>query len=95
MLVEEAQLAPYTSCGTPAFVRRGFYLDVPFRCASCRQPQVWTAAQQKWWFEVAKGEVESTAKLCRPCRRREQRRRAEAHRVHLEGLLRKQARKAR
>ena len=65
VLVEEAQLAPYNSYGEPPFVRRGFYLDVPFRCASCKLPQVWTAHQQKWWYEVAKGSVESTAKFCR------------------------------
>jgi hypothetical protein len=92
VLVQEAQLAPYNSYGEPRFVRRGFYLDVAFRCASCRSEQVWTAHQQKWWYEVAKGDVNSTAKLCRDCRRREQRRKAEARQVHAEGLARKRAR---
>lgn len=75
--------------GTPEFVARGFYTDRPFECIDCGKAEVWTAAQQKWWYEVAKGEVHSTARRCRGCRRRERERRAEARRVHLEGLARK------
>jgi hypothetical protein len=92
--VNVAALAPYNSYGEPEFVRRGYYEDRQFVCAQCRAPQVWRAWQQKWWYEVAKGHVESTAKLCRTCRRREQARRAEARRVHLEGLQRKRTRSA-
>jgi hypothetical protein len=92
--VNVAALAPYNSYGEPDFVRRGFYQDRPFTCAQCHAPQVWRAWQQKWWYEVAKGYVDSTAKLCRPCRRREQARRAEARRVHLDGIRRKKARDA-
>ncbi len=92
--VNVAALAPYNSYGVPAFVARGYYTDLPFTCAQCRASQIWRAWQQKWWYEVAKGNVESTAKLCRPCRRREQARRAEAKRVHLEGLQRKRVRGA-
>jgi hypothetical protein len=87
--VDEASLAPHNSYGVPDFVRRGYYLDSEFRCAGCGSHQVWTAKQQKWWFEVAKGFAYSAAKLCRPCRRRERARRAEARRVHLEGVARK------
>ena len=85
-------LAPYNSYGTPHFVARGYYEDIPFKCANCGNAQVWRAAQQKWWYEIAKGNVESTAKLCRTCRRREQARRQEARRVQLEGLARKRGR---
>lgn len=92
--VNVAALAPYNSYGLPTFVARGFYEDLAFTCVKCDAPQVWRAWQQKWWYEVAKGSVESTAKLCRPCRRREQARRADARRVHLEGLQRKRARDA-
>jgi hypothetical protein len=87
-------LAPYNSYGTPSFVARGHYEDTPFTCASCGAAQIWRAAQQKWWYEVAKGNVESGAKLCRACRRREQARREQARRVHLEGLARKRGRSA-
>ena len=61
-------LAPYNSYGAPEFVLRGYYLDAPFRCRDCGEPQVWRAEQQKWWFEVAKGQVYSTAVRCRKCR---------------------------
>jgi hypothetical protein len=92
--VNTAALAPYNSYGVPEFVARGYYHDQPFVCSGCGAPRVWTAGQQKWWYEVAKGDVNSTARLCRPCRRREQARRAEARRVHLEGLERKRSRPA-
>jgi len=82
-------LASYKSYGTPAFVMRGYYQNIPFRCRGCGKDEIWTAMQQKWWYEVAKGYVYSTASLCRPCRKKEQARRTEARRVHLEGIERK------
>jgi hypothetical protein len=91
--VNVAALAPNNSYGAPRFVYRGYYLDQPFKCTNCGTDQVWSAWQQKWWYEVAKGYVYSFAKLCRPCRRREQARRAEARRTHLEGVARKRARR--
>jgi len=90
--VNAAALAPNNSYGVPRFVERGYYEDEPFKCAGCGTAQVWSASQQKWWYEVAKGYAYSTAKLCRPCRRREQARRSEARRVHQEGVARKRAR---
>lgn len=64
-------LAPFNSYGAPYFVELGFYRDVAFTCIDCGQPQVWRASQQKWWYEIAKGDVESRAIRCRPCRARE------------------------
>jgi hypothetical protein len=87
--VNEALLAPYKSYGAPDYAMRGYYLDLPYRCHGCGNEEIWTASQQKWWYEVAKGYVYSTAKLCRPCRKKEQARRAEARRVHVEGIARK------
>src|SRR6185312_6133001 len=84
--VDRAALAPDNSYGVPDFVVRGYYLDRPFRCQQCGEPQTWTAAQQKWWYEVAKGSVWTTATRCRPCRLRERTRREEARRIHSEGL---------
>ena len=71
-----------------------FYVDKPFVCRDCGKTEVWTATQQKWWYEVAKGNVESRAKLCSSCRRVERERRAEARRVHLEGMAEKLSNKA-
>ncbi|HET9404281.1 MAG TPA: zinc-ribbon domain containing protein [Burkholderiales bacterium] len=90
--VNAEALAPYNSYGTPLFVQRGYYEDVRFTCSGCGSREVWRAAQQKWWYEVAKGNVCSGAKLCRACRRREQARRDEARRVHLEGIARRRDR---
>ncbi|HWE39875.1 MAG TPA: zinc-ribbon domain containing protein [Isosphaeraceae bacterium] len=84
--VDRTALAPDPSDSVPAFVERGYYVDRPFECRECGVPQTWTAAQQKWWYEVAKGNVWTTARLCRPCRRRERARREEARRVSQEGL---------
>src|SRR5262245_35574621 len=87
--VNEELLAPNNSYGAPDFVRRGFYVDRPFRCVDCGKKEIWTGTQQKWWYEIAKGFVYSTAIRCRLCRRKEGERRAQARQVHLEGLARK------
>ncbi|MBN8279151.1 MAG: zinc-ribbon domain containing protein [Gammaproteobacteria bacterium] len=65
--VNPAALAPYKR--KPLFVARGHYLDEPFTCRDCGKPQVWTATQQKWWYEVMKAPVYMRASRCRPCRR--------------------------
>lgn len=90
--VNAERLAPNNSYGVPDFVRRGYYVDVPFQCADCGIREVWTGAQQKWWFEVAQGFVYATAIRCRRCRRKERDRRADAKRVHFDGLARKKSR---
>jgi len=64
------KLAPYEGLGNPDFIERGYYVDLPFACACCGVEQVWKATQQKWWYEVAKGTLYSTAKYCRVCRRK-------------------------
>ena len=90
--VNVSLLAPANSYGSPDFVRRGFYTDIPFTCQDCGKREVWTSRQQKWWYEVAKGYVFTVAIRCRPCRRKEAARSIESRRVHLEGLARKRAR---
>lgn len=87
--VNRANLAPYNSYGSPQFVERGYYENTDFTCQECGSVETWTAAQQKWWYEVAKGSVYSGAKLCRACRRRERDRKAAARRASLDGLARK------
>lgn len=88
-VVNPAALRPTNSYGTPDFVERGYYVDRPFTCKDCGKAEVWTASQQKWWYEIAKGDVWTVAVRCRSCRRRERERKAAARRVHLEGLVRK------
>ncbi len=83
--VDHSQLAPNNSYSIPP----DFYVDRPFTCRDCGKEEIWTAEQQKWWCEVAKGSIWSTAIRCRPCRKIERDRKAEARRIHLEGVRRK------
>ena len=82
-------LAPNNSYGVPDFVTRGYYVDRKFCCIDCRKEEVWTGTQQKWWYEVAKGFVYSTAVRCRVCRRKKRERSAASRRSHLQGIARK------
>lgn len=45
-----------------------FYAVRPFTCRDCVAVEVWTAKQQKWWHETAKGNIDSKAVRCRSCR---------------------------
>jgi hypothetical protein len=84
-------LAASNSYGEPEFAVRGYYVDVLFKCCDCDKQEIWRATQQKWWYEVARGNVESRAVRCNACRRIERARSAEARRASLEGLARKRA----
>lgn len=66
-----------------------YYRDKPFICRDCQSDEVWTAKQQKRWYEEQGGEIETTAIRCRDCRRKERERKHEAREVHLEGLAKK------
>ncbi len=87
-------LAPNHSYSDPPFVHRGYYCDILFKCKDCRKQEVWTATRQKWWYEVGKGDVWTTAIRCNRCRRKERERKAEARRIHMEGLSGKEAKHA-
>ena len=47
-----------------------FYIDKPFRCRDCGKQEIWRAADQKWYFEQAKGHMDATAVRCHDCRAR-------------------------
>ena len=93
--VTPARLRPTTSYGIPDFVQRGYYQDRPFRCKDCGVEEIWTAAQQQWWYEEAQGEVWTVAVRCRACRQAERARTAEARRIHREGRAMKPERPSR
>ncbi|WP_145349289.1 zinc-ribbon domain containing protein [Rosistilla ulvae] len=57
---------PISSYGSP----KTFYVDVAFKCCDCGSDEVWTAKQQKWFYETAKGSLHATAVRCRECRNR-------------------------
>ena len=63
-------LEPSGSYSIPTFVQRGYYIDEAFQCSDCGVSEVWTAGQQKCWYEIAKGGVWTTATRCRACRRK-------------------------
>lgn len=46
-----------------------FYVDTPFVCKDCGVKDLWTAKAQKWWYEIAKGSIWSTASRCSSCRK--------------------------
>ena len=68
-----------------------FYVDKIVVCRDCGKEELWEAHRQKWWYEVAKGNIYSQAIRCRSCRKIENERRAQARRVHLEGLEKKKS----
>lgn len=70
-----------------------FYIDTPFVCRDCGAHEIWTAKQQKWWYEIAKGPIDSHAVRCRPCRLLERARVEEARRVSQTGMALKLAKK--
>ncbi|GAA3915693.1 zinc-ribbon domain-containing protein [Litoribacillus peritrichatus] len=65
-----------------------FYIDKEFQCKDCGSSEVWTAKQQKWWYEIAKGYFETTAIRCRSCRDRRKKMRVEKKR-HMEEMAKK------
>lgn len=46
-----------------------FYIDKPFRCRDCGKEEIWKAADQKWYYEQAKGHIDATAIRCHDCRK--------------------------
>ncbi|MBL8397799.1 MAG: zinc-ribbon domain containing protein [Candidatus Accumulibacter sp.] len=74
--VAPQQLLADAGHDAPEFVRRGYYLDLAFRCVDCGAEGIWLAARQKWWYEVAGGHPFSTARRCAACRARERQRKA-------------------
>ena len=80
--------APHNSYSAPLY-----YVDVAFVCVDCGVRQVWTAAQQKWYYEVAKGPIQAVAVRCRPCRQRQRAKKEEQKEE--QRLLTEQARRER
>lgn len=60
------ELAHNNTCGLLPL----FYVDKPYNCRDCGSHEIWTAKQQKWWYEIAKGHIDSTAVRCRRCRKK-------------------------
>jgi Probable zinc-ribbon domain len=89
VVVNVSNLRHTNSYGTPDFVSRGYYVDFPFKCKDCGKSEVWSPTQQRWWYEIAKGDVWKVANRCRPCRQRERARRNVAREVAEAGIAKK------
>ncbi len=87
--VDVAALRPNNSYGEPDFVRRGFYLPSSFSCSDCGAREIWTAKQQKLWYENWQGTLFSSAVRCRVCRARARATKAEARAASFAAIIKK------
>ena len=46
-----------------------YYFDRDFTCRDCGKEETWKAADQKWYYEEAKGHIDATAVRCLDCRK--------------------------
>ena len=45
-----------------------FYVDRAFACVTCGKREIWRAADQKWYYEEARGHIDAKAVRCHDCR---------------------------
>lgn len=57
-----------------------FYRDISFQCRDCGVQEVWSAADQLWYYEAARGYFLNAAVRCRACRKVERERKTKARR---------------
>lgn len=69
-----------------------FYENRKFTCRDCGAKEVWTAEQQRLWYEVWRGPVQAVAVRCRTCRKKLQRRKIE-QKKHMEEMAQRKQRK--
>lgn len=87
VMVDPSRLRPNNSYSVADFMARGYYRDIAFRCIDCGAEGVWTAERQRWWYEVAGGDIFTTARRCARCRAVERQRKAAARHSALAGRL--------
>lgn len=68
----EVKKQNYTVCP------RHWYIDATFRCVDCKQDFVFSASEQKCWYEQRRFYVDSKPIRCVACRKEERVRRREA-----------------
>jgi hypothetical protein len=54
----------------PGCTAKFFYRDIEFICSDCGAEEVWTAKDQKWYFEVVRAPVYCVPKRCSACRKK-------------------------
>ncbi|WP_198086023.1 zinc-ribbon domain-containing protein [Variovorax sp. E3] len=67
--LEVADKSKLAHCNTLYGEVPDFYIDRVFTCRDCSAEEVWTAKQQKWWYESAQGSIYSHAVRCSACRK--------------------------
>jgi hypothetical protein len=88
-IIRVNELKVFSRCAIPKIP--DYYCDTLFTCRDCGERDLWTAKQQKRWYEEQGGEIEAIAIRCRACRRKEKHRREMARKAHDEGLEKKRA----
>lgn len=66
------------------------YEDIRFSCRDCGVDCVWTAEQQRLWYEQWGGKIQSTAIRCRACREKLRRQKLE-QKTHMYEIAHKRA----
>lgn len=56
--------------GYSTFSRTPYYRDIRFKCGDCGRESVWSAQDQRHWYEVLHGSPYSEARRCSECRRK-------------------------
>jgi hypothetical protein len=64
VVADHSQQVPWNSYSPPP----KYYVDIEFKCRDCGREEIWTAEQQKWYYEVAKGSLFGRPIRCRECR---------------------------
>jgi hypothetical protein len=73
-LVQGVEVPKYALAADPDAQNHGagystkfFYQDIHYTCAGCGRPGIWTAQQQKRYYEVQKGNIYNAPKWCYEC----------------------------
>jgi len=56
------------------YIHPTYYRPIHFNCSDCGKPQIWTAEDQRWFYETTGAPIYATAKRCHLCRKKEQNR---------------------
>ncbi len=57
---------------------RHWYVDATFKCADCGSEFVFSAQEQRFWYEDRRFYVDSQPKRCAACRKKERQRKLDA-----------------
>ncbi len=61
----KADISKHTYIGS---TEHYFYIDNPRKCTSCKKSYVFTASEQKFWYEIARLPTDATPDFCKACR---------------------------